>query len=82
LIGEVNSSDSAVSVNLNSKSLIEINLWLDFLPESFEVVGTISSSGEVSQIEVNLIPAFVELHGDGTNERLHSGVRLRRLVNL
>ena len=58
-VGEVNSTDSAISVNLDS--------------EGFDVVGTVSTSGEVGEIELNLVPAFVESHGHGTDERLNTG---------
>ena len=61
-VGEVDSSDSAVSVDLNSKSLY--------------VVGTISSSGEIRQVELNLIPSLIESHGHGTDKGLDSGGRL------
>ena len=61
-IGEVDSSDSAVSVDLDSEGL--------------DVVGTVSSSGEIRQVELNLIPSFVESHGHGTDEGLDSGGRL------
>ena len=47
-VWEVNSSDSAVSMDLNS--------------ESFYVVCTISSSGEIRQVELNLVPSFIESH--------------------
>ena len=55
-VREINSSNSAVSVDLNSKGLY--------------VVGTISSSGEIRQVELNLIPSFIESHGHSTDERL------------
>ena len=43
------------------------------LPQGFNVVGTVGTTGEVRQVELNLIPAFVETHGHGANERLHAG---------
>lgn len=58
-VGEVNSTDSAVSVNLDS--------------EGFDVVGTVSTSGEIGQVELNLVPAFIKSHGHGANERLDTG---------
>lgn len=61
-IREVDSSNSAVGVDLNS--------------ESFYVVGTVSSSGEIRQVELNLVPAFIQSHWHGTDERLNSGGRL------
>ena len=58
-VGEIDSSDSAVSVDLNSKGLY--------------VVGTVSSSGEIRQIELNLIPSLIKSHRHGANERLDTG---------
>ena len=57
-VREVNSTDSAVSMNLYS--------------EGFDVIGSVSTSGEVREIELNLVPAFVKSHGHGTDERLHT----------
>ena len=61
-VGEIDSSDSAVSVDLNSKGLY--------------VVGTVCSSGEIRQVELNLIPSLIKSHRHGANERLDSGGRL------
>ena len=61
-VGEVDSSDSAVSVDLDSEGLY--------------VVGTVSSSGEIRQVELNLIPSFIESHRHGTDEWLYTGGRL------
>ena len=58
-VGEVDSSNSAVGVDLDSQGLY--------------VVGTVSSSGEIRQVELNLIPSLVESHGHGTDEGLDSG---------
>ena len=58
-VGEINSSNSAVGVNLHSKS--------------FNIVGTVSSSSEIGQVELNLVPALIESHGHCANERLYSG---------
>ena len=57
-VREIDSSDSAVSVDLDSKGLY--------------VVGTVSSSREIRQVELNLIPSFIESHGHGTDERLNT----------
>lgn len=43
------------------------------LPKRFNVVCSVSSSGEVRQVELNLIPTLVESHGHRANEWLHSG---------
>jgi hypothetical protein len=58
-VGEIDSTNSAVSVNLDS--------------EGFDIVGTVSTSGEIGQIELNLVPAFIKSHGHGANERLDTG---------
>ena len=61
-VGEIDSSDSAVSMDLNSKGLY--------------VVSTISSSGEIRQVELNLIPSLIKSHGHCANEWLDSCSRL------
>ena len=61
-VGEVNTSDSAVGVDLHSQGL--------------DVVGTVGSPGEVRQVELDLVPALVQTHGHGTDEGLDSGGRL------
>ena len=61
-IGEVDSSNSAVCVNLNAKSLY--------------VVSTVGTTSEIGQVELNLVPALVQPHGHGTDEGLHTGGRL------
>ena len=53
-VWEVYSSNSAVSVDLNS--------------QSFDVVGTIGSPGEIRQVELNLIPSLIESHWHCANE--------------
>ena len=58
-IREVNSSDSAVGVDLHSEGL--------------NVVGTVSSPGEIRQVKLNLVPALIKSHGHGANEGLDSG---------
>lgn len=61
-IREVNTSDSAISVNSHSKCLY--------------VIAAICSSSEIRQIELDLIPSFIEPHRHGTNERFNAGSRL------
>ena len=61
-IGEVNSSDSAVGVNLNAQGL--------------DVVGSVGTTSEIGQVELDLIPALVKAHGHGADEGLHTGRRL------
>ena len=46
------------------------------LPEGLDVVGTVGTASEVRQVELNLIPAFIESHGHGADEGLHTGGRL------
>lgn len=57
-IGEVNSANAAVCVNLNS--------------QSFDVVCSVRSAGEVRQVELNLVPSFVESHRHRANERFYA----------
>ena len=41
--------------------------------ERLDVVGTVGTTGEVGQVELDLVPALVEAHGHGADEGLHSG---------
>ncbi len=43
------------------------------IPERFDVVGSVSSAGEVRQVELDLVPSLVKSHGHRADERLHSG---------
>lgn len=61
-VREVDSTDSAVSMNLNSQRL--------------DVVSTVGSSGEIRQVKLDLIPSFIKSHRHGTNEWLDSSGRL------
>ena len=54
----------------NTKALIR------HLPEGLNIVGTVSSSGEIRQVELNLIPALIKSHRHGADERLDTGGRL------
>ena len=58
-VREIDSPDSAVSVDLDSEGLY--------------VVGTIGSSGEIRQVELNLIPSLVKSHRHCADEWLDSG---------
>ena len=40
------------------------------LPKSLDIVGAISSSGEVAEIELDLVPALIESHGHRADEWL------------
>lgn len=46
------------------------------LPERVNVVGSVGSSREIRQVELDLIPAFVQPHGHRADEGLHSGCAL------
>jgi len=58
-VAEVQAADAAICVDLNSQGL--------------NVVRAVCSTCEVGKIELDLIPPFVEAHGHGANEWLHSG---------
>ena len=58
-VGEVDSSDPAVCVDLHS--------------QRFDVVGAVGSAREVAQVELNLVPALVQAHGHGADEGLDAG---------
>ena len=45
---------------------------MDLDSESLYIVCTISSPGEIGQVELNLIPTFIQSHGHCTNEWLDS----------
>jgi hypothetical protein len=55
-IREINSSNSAVCVDLHTESL--------------DIVGTVSSTSEIRQVKLNLVPAFIKSHGHCANEGL------------
>lgn len=61
-VREVDATNTAVGMNLNTKG--------------FDVVGTVRTTGEVRQVELNLVPSIIKTHWHGANERLHSGGRL------
>lgn len=49
---------------------------MDLYIESFDVVCAVGSAGEVGEVELDLIPAFVKAHGHCTNEGFHSSSTL------
>jgi len=49
---------------------------VDLNTEGLDVVGTVSTAGEVRKIELNLVPSFIQSHGHGTDEGLHASCRL------
>jgi len=46
------------------------------LPQGFNVISSVGTAGEIRQVELNLIPAFIESHGHCADERLHTGCAL------
>ena len=42
------------------------------LPQCLNVVGTVGTTSEIGQVELNLIPAFIESHRHGADEGLHT----------
>ena len=86
-IGEVNSANTTVGVNLYSTKICEINnrckRWTcahnsielfdsNNLPERLNVVGTIRSSGEIGQVKLNLVPSLIKSHWHGADERFYT----------
>lgn len=49
---------------------VKLNEMAYLNPQCLNVIGTVGASREIAQIELNLIPAVVEPHRHGTNERL------------
>ncbi len=62
-VGEVDAPHSAVGMNLH--------------PQSLYVVRAVSATGEIREIELDLIPALVQPHGHRADERLHACRGLR-----
>lgn len=51
-----------------------VTLWCAvYLPEGLNVVGTVGSSSEIRQIELNLVPSLIESHWHGADEWLDTG---------
>ena len=46
---------------------------MQYLPEGLNIVGTVSTTGEIRQVELDLVPAFIQSHGHGADERLDTG---------
>jgi len=49
---------------------------VDLHSQSLNVIGPVGAAGKVTQVELDLVPAFVETHGHGTNKRLDARRRL------
>ena len=45
--------------------------------EGFYITGTVSSSGEIRQVELNLIPTLIQSHWHSANEWFYSGGALK-----
>ena len=43
------------------------------LPKCFNIVGSIGTSSEIGEVELNLIPTLVQSHGHGADEGLDTG---------
>jgi hypothetical protein len=63
-VGEVDAADPAVGVDLHTQRL--------------DVVGSVRATGEVRQIELDLVPALVQPHRHGADERLDTRCGLLR----
>ena len=46
---------------------------MNLYSQGLNVVGTVGTTGEVRQVELNLIPTFIKSHGHGANEWLNTG---------
>lgn len=46
---------------------------MDLNSKGLYVIGTVGSSGEIRQVELNLIPSFIKSHRHGANKWLDSG---------
>ena len=85
-IREVNSTNTAVGVDLNSKENMKVNdryrncrLNLNRscnLPERLDVVSTVGSSCEIGQVKLNLVPSLIESHWHGADEWLYTSCTL------
>ena len=49
---------------------------MDLHSQGLDVVSSIGTTSEVTQIELNLIPSLIQSHRHRTNERLHSSFAL------
>jgi hypothetical protein len=49
---------------------------MDSHSQRFDVVATVSSAGEIRQIELDLVPSLIQPHGHGADKGLDSSSRL------
>ena len=54
---------------------------MDLYSQRLDVVCTICSTGEVGQVELDLVPALIKSHGHSADEWLDSGSRLQYTVS-
>lgn len=54
---------------------------MDLDSKRLDVVGPICSAGEVGQVELDLVPAFIESHRHRTDERFHTSCGLKGVKN-
>jgi len=53
------------------------NIWnWCLLPQSLDVICSVGTTGEITQVELDLVPALIQSHRHGTDEGLHTGRRL------
>jgi len=45
---------------------------VDLNAKSLDVVRSVGSASEIGEVKLDLVPAFVESHGHGADEGLHS----------
>ncbi len=50
---------------------------MDLDSEGLDVAGSVSSAGEVGEVELDLVPALIQPHRHRANKRFHSGRALR-----
>jgi len=58
-VGEIDATDATVGVDLDT--------------QCFDVIRTVSSACEISKIELDLIPSFIQSHWHGAYKRFHFG---------
>jgi hypothetical protein len=55
---------------------LAVSVVANHLPKCLNVVGTVGTTSEIGQVELDLVPALVETHGHRADEGLHTGGRL------
>lgn len=49
---------------------------MNLYAQGLDIVGTVRATSEVGQVKLDLVPPFVQSHGHGADEGLHTGRRL------